>query len=174
MTPDQRLQLRPGFEDLGETSFYPALMLTCLLLISPASSIPPLAVLFGAILLALSIQLAMRLPCLTLPAVFRDPIVNTKLFQHILGKHLSRQSDTPERKRYVHWAVLPPFDLVPRMLIGVTGLVAILGAGLPGLPMVMGLAALLITVSLMFRSVLALLFGAATLSLSSLIPILSS
>ena len=45
---------------------------------------------------------------------------------------------------------------------------------LPGLPMVMGLAALLITVSLMFRSVLALLFGAATLSLSSLIPILSS
>ena len=134
-----------------------------------------MAVTFGALLLALSIQLALRLPHLALPAVFRDPLVNTPPFQRLITAHLSRKHDGRlERKRIGHWATLPPFDMVPRVLLGVVGVIAIMGSGVSGIPTVMGIAAILITLALAFRSVLALLCGAATISLSSLIPLLSS
>lgn len=174
MTPDDRLPAQPGFEDLGEASFYPALLVPACLLISPLGAFPPLAVILGAVLLFISLQMSFRLPCLSVPSVFQDPIIKTALFQRMVEKHRERQADTSTRRRQGHWGTLPPFDIVPRVLIGIVGGIAIFGSGLPGLPMVMGLAALLITLSLIFRSILSLLCGAATLSLSSLIPILSS
>lgn len=174
MTSDQRLHMQLGLEDMGEASFYPCLIIPAVLLITPLGAYPSLAVFFGAILLAISVQLAFRLPYLAVPAVFRDPLVRTALFQSLLQSHLTRKSDaTQERRRIGHWGTLPPFDIVPRVLLGLVGIIAILGSGMPGLPHIMGLAAVLITLSLAYRSILALLFGAATLSLSSLIPILS-
>ena len=164
-----------SFADLGEGSMHLFIVPLCLLLISPIGNIAPLSVLMGLVIFAFATQLALRFPYVVMPDFFRGGLEKLSGTQRLLGL-IERQ--TPSllkfQRKNPHWLMLPPFDIFPRVLLATCGLVIMVASAVPSMTHVLGVAGLLMSVAILARNMGVFFLGAALLSWSSVLPLLTN
>jgi hypothetical protein len=163
-----------SFEALGEGSIHLLIWVAAVALISPLGNFAPFAVVFGLTIFGFAVQLCLRMPHVALPELFHKALETGAPGQWVLGliarnrdKLQSFQPDQP------HWMMAPPFDIFPRVLLATSGLAAVIASSVPTMPHVMGLVAILLSTSILARNLSIFFIGAALLSWSSVLPLIS-
>lgn len=162
------------FADLGEGSIHVFILICCVLLITPIGNLTPLSVVLGLTIFALGAQLVLRFPHVVMPDLFRDGLEGLTATQKALDL-IDRK--TPQlawlHRNNVHWLMLAPFDIFPRSILAICGLVIMIAAPVPSMTHVLGVAGVLMSMAIMSRNLGVFFFGAALMSWSSVLPLVT-
>ena len=164
-----------SFAALGEGSIYLFILIAGAALISPLGNFAPLAVVFGLTVFGFAVQLCLRMPYVVLPDFFHKALETGAPGQWVLGQ-IDRHKATLQRFQRIepHWMMAPPFDIFPRVLLATSGLAAVVASSVPSMAHVMGLVAILLSMSILTRNLTVFFLGAALLSWSSILPLISN
>ncbi len=173
-----RLTFAVGVEDLGTASFTVLFVLCGLIILTPLGTLMPVVVLVGLGTIALGAQLVMRRPHVQLPDKARSFILENTILQTVLKRGFrykeQLEADAASTRRPAHWLTTEPFDLVPRMLLIICGVLTVFSATTPEMARVLGVAVIALAISLHVRTPYWALSGASLMSLASILPLFSS
>lgn len=164
-----------SFAALGEGSIHLFILFAGLVLITPIGNLAPLAVMFGLMVFGFSVQLVLRMPHVVLPDLFRGALEGSAPGQWCLGQ-LDQNMETLQgyQRDPCHWMMAQPFDIFPRILLATGGLVTVISASVPGMAHVLGVVAILVSASILTRTLSVFFLGAALLSWSSVLPLVTN
>lgn len=170
--PLGRLTFGIGIEELGLSSFRPFLVIAALIALSPLGQIAAVSIATGLGVMVLGVQLILRRPSIALPAFFRKFILGNDLAQWMLKRALRRRDSAGHGpRRAAHWMTKEPFDMFPRTMILICGVMMCISWSVPLMSQMLGAALLLLAFGLQSRRAYATVAGIGLTSLASVTPL---
>ncbi len=161
-----------AMEALGDSSFPPVIILLSFpLAVTQIGQSAIVTTFVGLIIAAVAIQMLLSWHHLHLPKFLRELPARGPVWEKILrGVSLMTPDSEKMRRQLGYWMTLPPFGVLPKLIILVCAVVLPLSSYVYGLTNILAFAIVLLSMGLLTRQGIWILVGASCVSLASVLP----
>ena len=169
--PLRRLNLLVTLEDLGEVSFYPFIMVLAGVMLTPLGNYTPVVWGLALCIVLFALQLLLRYPHVVLPELLRDLLSGNQMFQRLMRAYANFEPRRASNgKPTGHWITFRPFDIVPKVMLLISGAALPFAISVPYMTGALAAATIVLCAGLTLRSALLIVAGALLISASSILP----